>query len=147
MERVRQIEALIQQIESSADPDIRARVRELVEAILEFHGAGLERILALADAPAVQSFARDDLVSSLLLLYGLHPEDFETRVRRATDAIPNIQLLGISEGVVHVRATGPATQEAVEQIIFAAAPETAAVRIEGAHPPSSFVSVEALLRA
>ncbi len=147
MERIRQIEGLIQQIESSADPATRARVRELVEAILEYHGAGLERILASVDAPTVQVFARDELIASLLLLYSLHPEDFETRVRRATDAIPNIQLLAISDGVVHVRATGAVNQEAVEQIIYAAAPETAAVRIEGAHPPSSFVSVEALLRA
>ncbi len=147
MERIRQIESLIQQIESTADPDTRTRVRELVEAILEFHGAGIERILQLVDAPTVQSLARDELIASLLLLYGLHPEDFETRVRRATDAIPNIQLIGISDGVVHVRATGAVTQEAVEQIIYAAAPETASVRLEGANPPSSFVSVEALLRA
>ena len=40
MERIEQIEALIRRIEASADPDTMAGVRELVEAILEYHGAG-----------------------------------------------------------------------------------------------------------
>ena len=47
MERVQQIEALIRQVEASADPGLRAGVRELVEALLEYHGAGLERILEI----------------------------------------------------------------------------------------------------
>ena len=42
MEGIQRIEALIGQIEASADPDTRSTVRELVSAILEYHGEGLD---------------------------------------------------------------------------------------------------------
>ena len=89
MERVFEIEALIRRVEESADPATRAGVRELVQAILEYHGAGVERLVEIAweaNPSLVQAFARDDLVASMLLLYDLHPEDFSTRVQRAIDA-------------------------------------------------------------
>jgi hypothetical protein len=94
-------------------------------------------------------FAADELVGSLLLLYGLHPEDFETRVRRAIDSVPYLELAGTDDGVVRVRSTSASvSREAVEQIIYSAAPEATAVHIEAAHSAaSSFVPVEALLRA
>src|SRR5690242_5814776 len=41
MEGIQRIEALIQQIESLADPETRSTVRELISAILEYHGEGL----------------------------------------------------------------------------------------------------------
>jgi hypothetical protein len=147
MERIQRIEELLQQIESSADPGTRAGVRELVEAILEYHGAGLGRILEIAGESGAREFARDPLVASLLLLYGLHPEDFETRVRRAVDALPGVLLLGADEGIVRLRATSSDTsREAVEQALYSAAPEITVIDIEGLHPPS-FVPLEALQRA
>jgi hypothetical protein len=152
MERIEQIEGLIRRIELSADPDTMAGVRELVEAILEYHGAGIERTLEIVressggDA-AVRDIARDALAGSLLLLYGLHPEDFETRVRRAVDAIPGVLLTGIADGVVRLRASSAETsREAVEQILYSAAPEVAGVEIEGLQPTPAFVPLEALLR-
>ena len=48
MERIQAIEALIRQVEESADPATRAGVRELVQAILEYHGAGFERMVEIA---------------------------------------------------------------------------------------------------
>jgi len=148
-ERIQAIEGLIRQVEESADPATRAGVRELVQAILEYQGAGLERIADLAGEPLVRQFARDDLIGSLLLLYGLHPEDFATRVQRAIDEIPYVELAGISDFNVRVKvmAGGEISREALEQSIFAAAPETESVDIEGLATPASFVPVEALLRA
>jgi len=147
-ERIQAIEGLIRQVEESADPATRAGVRELVQAILEYHGAGLERIAELAGEPLVRQFAHDDLVGSLLLLYGLHPDEFSTRVQRAIDAIPYVELAGISDYNVRVRVMpgGEISREALEQSLFAAAPETETVEIEGL-APASFVPVEALLRA
>jgi hypothetical protein len=151
MERIEQIEALIRRIEISADPDTMAGVRELVEAILEYHGAGFERTLDIVrqssggDA-AVREIARDALTGSLLLLYGLHPEDFDTRVRRAIDTIPGVLLTGLTDGVVRLRATSAETsREAVEQILYSAAPEVAGVEIEGLRAPSAFVPLKAIL--
>ncbi len=151
MERIEQIEGLIRQLEASADPATMAGVRELVEAILEYHGAGLERTLDIVrqstgGEAAVREIGRDVLSGSLLLLYGLHPEDFETRVKRAVDAIPGVLLTGLSDGVVRLRATSPETsREAVEQILYSAAPEVAGVEIEGLRPGSAFVPLEAIL--
>lgn len=155
MERIRQIETLIRQIEESADPETRERVRELVEAILEFHGAGIERMLEIVRESGnggdttVHGFARDESVAGLLLLYGLHPEEFETRVRRAIDAVPYLEFAGAAGGVVRVRTSSPGiSREAVEQVIYAVAPEATAVHVEGpSSSSSSFVPVEALLRA
>ena len=151
MERIEQIESLIRRIEASADLDTMAVVRELVESILEFNGAGRERAVDIVRRSSggdavVGEIARDALTGSLLLLYGLHPEDFETRVRRAIDAIPGVLLTGLSDGVVRLRATSPETsREAVEQILYSSAPEVEGVEIEGLRPASGFVPLEAIL--
>jgi hypothetical protein len=148
MEGIRRIEALIGQIEALADPETRSTVRELVSAILEYHGEGFARVLEIVQDPVViHALGRDEVAGSLLLLYGLHPEDFDTRVRRAVDGIPHVELLGTGDNVVHLRAmgSGPVSREAVEQLIFAAAPETAAVEIEGL-APAAFVPLESLIR-
>jgi hypothetical protein len=144
MENVQDIERLIGEIEASADPATRTGVRQLVEAILEFHGAGIARMVELAGEGVVRSFARDDLAGALLLLYGLHPEGFETRVQRALDRVQGVELVGIVDFVVRVKGTAP--REAIEQALYAAAPEVAAIEIEGeSRASSSFVPVEALL--
>jgi hypothetical protein len=149
MEGIQRIEALIGQIEALADPETRSTVRELVSAILEYHGEGLSRVLEIVQDPVlIHAIGRDEVAGSLLLLYGLHPEDFETRVRRAVDGIAHVQLTGTSENTVRlqVMGSGRVSREAVEQVIFAAAPETAAVEIEGLAPPA-FVPLESLTRA
>ena len=152
MERIQQIETLIRQIESSADPGTRAGVRELVEAILEYHGAGLDRILEIVresgggDA-AVREIGRDALAGSLLLLYGLHPEDFQTRVRRAVDTLPGVLLASTVDGMVRLRVTSAGiSREAIEQIVYSAAPEAGGLEIEGLEPAPGFVPLEALTR-
>jgi hypothetical protein len=155
MERVQQIETLIRQIESSADPGTRAGVRELVEAILEYHGEGLTRILEIVreSGPAgetlVRSLAREPVIGSLLLLYGLHPDDFETRVRRAADTLRGVELISVSDGFIRLRTTSAAiSRESVEQVIYSAAPETAGLDIEVPQAAaSSFIPIESLLRA
>jgi hypothetical protein len=143
MENVQDIERLITEIEATADPATRTGVRQLVEAILEFHGAGIARMAELAGEGVVRSFARDDLAGALLLLYGLHPESFETRVQRAIDRLQGAELVGIADSVVRVKGT--ASREAIEQALYAAAPEVAAIEIEGEPRASStFVPLEAL---
>ena len=143
MEHIGRIEELIREVESIADPATRARVSELVTAILEYHAEGLGRVVELAGEGATREFARDPLVASLLLLYNLHPEDFETRVRRAVDALPGVLLVGMAGSVVRLRAVSASTSRAaVEQALYAAAPEIEAIAIEGLE--ASFVPVEAL---
>ena len=46
-ERARRIEELVRQIEQIPDPESRECAQKAMEAILELHGAGLERMMEL----------------------------------------------------------------------------------------------------
>ena len=143
MGHAEQIEQLIREIEATADPRTRDAVRRLVAAILGFHEEALSRIVELAGEPMVRGFARDERVASLLLLYGVHPDDFETRVRRAVDRIPGVELAAIDD--FSVRLKGDAPRETVEPALFAAAPEISTIEIEGAvSAAAAFVPLGAL---
>src|SRR5689334_10629668 len=83
------IERLLEEVRSMANPATWQRVDELIRLILQLYGSGLEQVLEIAaDAgPSGQAlidrFTRDELIASLLVLHGLHPEDFATRVSNA----------------------------------------------------------------
>ena len=169
-QRVGRIEALIRKVEEFADPAVRDTSREVVQSLLDLHGAGLQRMLdltgragepgrALADA-----FAGDGLVANLLLLHGLHPVDLETRVRKALDKVrPYLQshggdvaLLGAAGGLVRLRMQGscqgcPSSaltlKLAIEEAVYEAAPDVTGLEVEGvaehpAGPPSAPNPVE-----
>ena len=65
---------LLGEIEAAADPNLRTTVQELVQLVMDLHGAGLERMLELIRATGdggesiIQKLGRDDLVASLLVL-------------------------------------------------------------------------------
>ncbi|HYL99300.1 MAG TPA: NifU family protein, partial [Blastocatellia bacterium] len=92
-ERIGRVDGLIQQLQSAADPALRAAARELVQSMVDLQGAGMERILEIvsqsgeAGDSIVRSFAGDPIVSSLLILHDLHPDSFETRVQHAVDKV------------------------------------------------------------
>ena len=156
-----QVEGLIRRIENLPDPTARAAALALVQALMEFHGAGLERLMEIvAEAgdsgyAVFDNFAADDLVGSLLLLYGLHPLPIETRVTKALEKVRpyldshggNVELLAITDGVVRLRMQGsckscPSSamtlKLAIEEAIYAAAPDVVAIEAEGvAEQPSA----------
>src|SRR5215208_581160 len=90
-QRLQKIEGLVQTIESAADPHVRASAIELMQALMEVHGAGIERMMEIvferAGSDIIDQFGEDDLVASLLLLYGLHPLDVESRVLQGLDKV------------------------------------------------------------
>jgi hypothetical protein len=151
--RMQRIETLIQEIERYPDLAIRARTKEIVHAVLDLHGDGLGRILehlassGKAGMAIIDELGRDELVSSLLLLYGLHPLDLETRVRQALDRARYwllshgalVELSGVKDGIVrlHVRRIeaeeefdGAKLKLAIEEAIFEKAPDASAIEIE-----------------
>ena len=166
-QRLKGIEHLLGEIESAADPNLRTAVRELVQLVMDLHGAGLERMLELIRAPGdggdtlVQKLGRDELVASLLVLYGLHPLDVETRVTQALVKVSSrlrahegdVELLSVRDGAVRLRlrakghgcgSTGPALKEMVEDAVYRAAPDVASLVIEGADEKQGFVPLEML---
>jgi len=161
--RLESIEAVIRQIEAAADPNVRTASRELVQLVMELHGAGLERILEIlrAGGEAGQSLlgnlGRDDMVSSLLVLYGLHPLGLEERVQQAVEKANRqmrsrdgtVELLGIEDGAVRLQLKanghGPALKEVIEAAIYQAAPDLVSLVIDGAEEKQAFVPLEMLL--
>ncbi|MCG2622884.1 NifU family protein [Arthrobacter sp. I2-34] len=152
-------------------PVARERAEELVRQVTDLYGAGLQRILDILDGSGAagsgirQALVADDLVSGLLLIHGLHPQDVETRVAAALDSVRpylgshggNVELLDISaEGVVRLRLLGtchgcpssPVTLRlAVQDAIEAAAPEVTGIEVVEEDVPAAqaVIPVEALL--
>jgi Fe-S cluster biogenesis protein NfuA len=111
--QIQRIGAMVEQLESTTDPHLRALAKELLESLMALHGAGLERILELASTAGeagnaiIRDCGRDELVSSLLLLYGLHPDDLRTRVARALEKSRSyLEPHGASAELVSIREDG-----------------------------------------
>jgi Fe-S cluster biogenesis protein NfuA len=141
---MRDIERLIAELER-VDPAARATADALIRSLMELHAGAFERIVEIARAHgALDELVKDDLLSSLLLLYDLHPVPLETRVQNALEKVRpyiashggGIEVISIAGDVVRVRMAGncdgcPGSSDtmklAVEQAIFEAAPEISAV--------------------
>jgi Fe-S cluster biogenesis protein NfuA len=149
------IEELIKALDSSRDSPISIQARELVQTLLEIHGAGLEQALeVIHDSPGGQELidrlAENPVISNLLVLHNLHPLDLQTRVCRALDSVKprlgvhggDVDLLGVTpEGIVKLRLEGnchgcPSSRvtlkTSIEEAIYAAAPDVIALEVEGA---------------
>jgi len=167
---IEQIEGLIQTIEELPDPAARASALGLVQALMDFHGEALDRLMehVASSGPEGYSifdkFAGDEVVSSLLLLYGLHPEPLETRVMKALETVRpyldshggNVELLSITDGVVRLKLQGtcktcPSSsltlKLAIEEAILAAAPDVVSIEAEGLseeEPAKGFVQIKGI---
>lgn len=149
------IEKLLDEVRAAAGPVTWQRVEELVQRIVGLYGEGLVRVLrhagdAGALSPELQArLGEDEVVSSLLLLHGIHPLPPEERVRRALDALrrspagADVLLIGIENGAPRVRIASsgtfaPSTQQSLEQairrVIAEAAPDLDDAIIEGEMP-------------
>lgn len=159
---MQQIESLVHKIEGLTDDEARASALELVQLLMEFHGKGLERLMeVIAETGATgytifDNCAKDQLVGSLLLLYGLHPLPLETRVAQALDKVKpyldshggNVELIGITDGVVRLRMNGsckscPSSavtlKLSIEEAIYNAAPDVVRIEAEGVQEQQSAV--------
>ncbi len=117
-QRLKSIEKLLGKIEAAADPNLRTTVQELVQLVMDLHGAGLERMLELIRATGdggenlIQKLGRDDLVASLLVLVRASSAGVsKTRVAQALDKVRSrlrshdgaVELLSIEDGAVRLR--------------------------------------------
>lgn len=152
-QRVGRIETLVAEVEAVSDPALRASVKELIASVMELNAAGFERVLEVAGrygeggSRLVEGLIRDEAVASLLILYGLHPQDFATRVRGAVARFEGAQIVSIEGERVTLRL-GPQqhAESQVRQAVYAAAPDITELVIEGALQ-SGFVPLGALTGA
>jgi Fe-S cluster biogenesis protein NfuA len=139
------IEQLLDELHATADPRACERAEELLRLVTELYGGALARVVevATAEAPALlDALLADDLVRSLLLVHGLHPDDLGARVERALEDVRpflaqhggDVELLDIDHAAhaVLIRLLGscdgcPSSavtlQQSVERAILDAAPE------------------------
>jgi len=152
------IDTLVQEVAAFPDPQARATAEELVQALLDMYGEGLARLLEItAQAEAsglalIDTFAEDDLLSSLFMLHGLHPLDIETRVTQALDEVRpylkshggNVEFVKVEDGIAHLRLEGSChgcpgstmtLKLAIEEAIYKAAPDLDGLQVEGVTDP------------
>jgi len=167
-QRLQRIGGLLRDLEAVADPASRTAAKELVQLLMDLHGSCLERILEVifqagdAGTALIDHLGRDPLVSSLLVLYGIHPDDLETRVRRKLEQIqPRVRKMGAQAALVRVDggnirlqlkmeghscgSTARTLQNLVEEAMYEAAPDLTSVVVEGTESSSpGFVGLEVL---
>lgn len=169
-QRIQRIGELVRLFEGAADPALRAAAKELVQLLMDLHGAGLEKMMEITFQSGdtgpriIDDLGRDPLVSSLLILYGLHPEYLESRITRALERVgpqlrkhgSSVEIVGIEAGAVRLRievgehscgSTAKSVQMIVEQAVYDAAPDVVSLTVEGTDgkAASGFVALEALL--
>ncbi|MGA9509505.1 MAG: NifU family protein [Candidatus Sulfotelmatobacter sp.] len=152
--KVQRIGELVRDLENIADPESRISAKSLVQLLLDLHATGLERVMEIVSSSGdagqytIDDLGRDPLVGSLLVLYGLHPLDLETRVIQAIEKVQprlrksggELELLGFENAAVrlHLRVTGHSCgstaktlKSMVEEALYEAAPDMNSLRIEG----------------
>lgn len=146
------IERKLEALQSRVDPRAFDQTVELLQLVTELYGGGLARIMELAEryAPAlVDQITADELLASLLIAHGLHPDDLHVRIARALDGVRpflaghggDVELLDIDEhaGAVRLRLIGscdgcPSSavtlRTTVERAILESAPEVVIIDVE-----------------
>jgi Fe-S cluster biogenesis protein NfuA len=169
-EKLSRLGTLVGELDQMPGGGSRVAARDLVQLLMEVHGAALERMVEIVfdlGAPGsalIDRFGQDPIVRNLLLLYSLHPDDVETRVVKALDMAgarlrkfdAEVELVSIQDGAIQVRlrtsghACGSTTKNLkaiVEESIYDQAPDLTALTIhEQEEDSSGFVSIESLMK-
>jgi len=156
------VEKLATKLDLAGDPEVRAAALELIQSVIELHGAALQRMidkcLESADGERILNSAlQDDLVASMFLLHSLHPDDMQTRVQRGLEGVRpylkshggDCELVSVLDGIVRLRLHGtcgscPSSaltlKNAVEEALYDAAPDITEIVAENGVVEASNVS-------
>jgi len=153
------VERSLQHVNALTDETARRTALELMQGLMDLHGAALSRIVELLSAGdsgthALTKLADDPLVCGLLVLYGVHPLSLQDRVLRAMERLQpqlqkvgaNLELTSTDDNLVRISLhnshsdthSAAALRTTIEQAIREAAPEVVEIAIEGMLP-SGFV--------
>ena len=156
---MQRVEELTESLDQIGDPFARAAADDLVSAVVDLYGEGLERILrALEEAGPVgsrlaQGLAEDGVVSSLLLIHGLYPVPLDQRVQEALESVRpymhshggDVELISLEDGVARLRLQGSChgcpgsaatLEQAISDALAEAAPDLAGLVVEGVEAPA-----------
>jgi Fe-S cluster biogenesis protein NfuA/nitrite reductase/ring-hydroxylating ferredoxin subunit len=151
LERVQELQAELESVDNSPTRDL---AEELVSAVVQMYGAGLERIVSTVvgagedGARLATSLTEDPLVAMLLLIHDLHPVPLEDRVRAALDSVRpymeshggGVELLGLENGIARIFLRGSCSdcsassvtlELAIKQALEDAAPDLEGLEVEG----------------
>lgn len=159
------IERKLAELQARADPRVFEQAVELLQLVNELYGTGLAHVMALAGRHApelVGHITADELLASLLVANGLHPDDVNVRIARALESVRpflaghggDVELLDVDErvGAVRLRLLGscdgcPSSaitlRMTVERAILDAAPEIGIIDVE--EPSEAGVSTPIML--
>ena len=151
VERFQELAARLEAIDS---PGAREVAEDMIGAMLELYGEGLERIFRALDvAPELRDELADDgVVASLLLIHGLYPVPLAERVEQALESVRpymdshggGVELVRIERGVAHLHLRGscdgcPASASTMEltirEALNEAAPDLDGIEVEGLVEP------------
>jgi Fe-S cluster biogenesis protein NfuA/nitrite reductase/ring-hydroxylating ferredoxin subunit len=154
IERVQELQAAL---DGAGDTPVAALAEELVSAVVQMYGAGLEQIVARLFADGEEgeriaiSLADDPFVATLLLIHDVHPVPLGDRVQAALDSVRpymeshggGVELLGLENGVARIFLQGSCSdcsasavtlELAIKQALEDAAPDLEGLEVEGMKP-------------
>jgi Fe-S cluster biogenesis protein NfuA/nitrite reductase/ring-hydroxylating ferredoxin subunit len=154
---VERVQDLQTQLESTGESATREVAEELMSAVVQMYGAGLEQIVATllgagAEGERMAAMLADDqLVATLLLIHDLHPVPLEQRVQEALDSVRpymeshggNVELLSLEHGIARIHLQGSCSdcsassvtlELAIKQALEDAAPDLEGLEVEGVAP-------------
>jgi len=152
--RVQELQA---QLDTDGDPATRDVAQELVSAVVQMYGAGLERIVGLLldggeeGERLAAALAEEQLVAALLLIHDLHPVPLRERVQGALEQVRpymeshggDVELLSLEGGVARISLRGSCSdcaasavtlELAIKQALEEAAPDLERLEVEGVAP-------------
>lgn len=155
-----EIERLVQRVSCIADDNARTVALELLQSLMDLHGAVVSRVAEVLSASGeagrttLKKLGSDPLICGALVLYGVHPVPLNERITGALDKVAvqlrkhsaSVELIEIADAVVRVKvqssghgcgSSSATVKELVEQAILEAAPEVVEIAMEGL-PSSGF---------
>ena len=151
------VEGLLAQLSTSADPEAKLVTREILATVLELHQRGLARMPELAGDQIRPALVRDEHVSAMLLLHGLHPLPLDARVSSAVerlrlslhDRLEDVMVqthggriaLRVVPAANACSSTRAALKHAFEEALLTAVPDAESVSVEIAVPAPALVAL------
>ncbi len=162
-ERPEELLARVQELQEALDAAgasvPRDLAEELVSAVVQMYGAGLERIVAAlhrageAGEGIAAGLSDDELVAMLLMIHDLHPIPLADRVQAGLESVRpymeshggNVELLSLQDGVARIHLQGSCSdcaassvtlELAIKQALEQAAPDLLGLEVEGVSDPT-----------